>query len=115
MGQEQAIHPVRIVGGHPDERMAEAIHPVVEDAHWGRAYASRPYVRPGEPYATYRPAYRHGWESRARYGEFSWQDVEADIERDWETRRDPTDLPWREARHAVRDAWDRLGAAVALR
>jgi hypothetical protein len=104
---------VRIVGGHPDDSVARQIQPVVEDAHWRKAFAGRPYVKHAEPYSTYRPAYRHGWESRGRYGEFAWDEVEADVERDWETRREPTDLPWGEAREAVRDAWDRVEANLS--
>jgi hypothetical protein len=108
----QSIHPVRIVGGHPDESVAERIHAVEEDAYWRAAFSRRPYVKAGEDYERYRPAYRHGWESRGRYGEFDWEDVEADVERDWETRRDGSELPWALARSAVRDAWDRIDKIV---
>src|SRR5262249_30079252 len=73
-------------------------------------YATRPYVRKGSRYEEYRPAYRYGWETRGRYTGKSFDEVEPELRAGWEkSKANKGQLAWARARHAVRDAWDRLG------
>lgn len=97
-----------VAGGLAGKGAAEAINPTIEDEYWRRTYATRPYVTPGSEYDTYRPAYQYGWESYARFQGRRFEDVEADLRRDWEARPDNR-LAWEDAREAVRDAWGRVG------
>jgi uncharacterized protein YcfJ len=70
-----------IAGAAAGNKAAEAINPTVEDAYWRENYRTRHYVDRSLPYSYYEPAYRYGWESRARLGNRSYQEVERDLER----------------------------------
>jgi hypothetical protein len=96
-----------VAGGLAGKGAAEAINPTLEEEYWRRNYAGRPYVSPGAEYESYRPAYQYGWESYTRYEGRRFDEVEADLRREWEQRPE-RDLSWDDARHAVRDAWDRV-------
>jgi len=96
-----------IAGGLAGKGAAEAINPTVEDEYWRKTYSTRPYVSSGSNYDAYRPAYQYGWESYAQYQGRKFDDVESDLRRDWEGRRDNR-MGWDNAREAVRDAWHRV-------
>ena len=72
-----------LVGGLAGKTAAEAVNPSVEDAYWRENYRTRPYVKEGSPYETYRAAYAAGWEARGRYGELNWEGVEPRLREDW--------------------------------
>ena len=95
-----------VVGGIAGKNTAEEVNPTVEDAYWRENYASRPYATADRGYEYYQPAYRYGWESRARYQGKQFDEVESDLQRDWNAQR-PTKMEWNEARGAIRDAWQR--------
>ncbi len=101
-----------IVGGLAGHSIAESIDPTAEDAYWREHYASRPYHEPTHSYDEYAPAYRHGWESRARYPDRRFEEVESDLGRDWEKVKAHSHLTWDRARHATRDAWERIEHAA---
>ncbi len=86
--------------------------PVVEDAYWRDNYASRPYVTSGAAYDQYQPAYTYGADSYSKYPGKSFDDVEADLGRDWNTARGKSSLDWDNAKHATRDAFHRVSNAV---
>jgi hypothetical protein len=104
-----------IVGGLAGKSIAESIDPTAEDAYWRDNYASRPYYDSSHTYDDYAPAYRHGWESRARYTDKTFEDVEPDLRRDWDSVKADSRLSWDRARHATRDAWDRIENTVSGR
>lgn len=91
---------------------AEAVNPTVEDAYWSANYLQRDYVERNRPYADYQPAYRYGWESRARLGDRPFRDIESDLERGWGEARGLSKLDWAQAKHATGDAWRRLEGRV---
>ena len=73
-----------------------------------RHHKTRPYVDQNSTYDDYRPAYQYGWESRARHADKSFDEVESDLGRNWETAKAKSKLSWDKAKHATRDAWDRV-------
>lgn len=97
-----------VAGGLAGKAIAETIDPTREDAYWKENYLKRPYAERGASYETYRPAYQHGWEAREKYPDREFDDVEADLERDWQTKQSNAGLPWTKAKPATRDAWDRI-------
>jgi hypothetical protein len=101
-----------VAGGLGGKAAAETVNPTLEDTWWRQNYGERPYARKSEPYETYQPAYRYGWEARMMHGDSSWGEVEADLERGWAQARGQSNLVWKDARHAVRDAWDRIGPPI---
>jgi len=101
-----------VAGGFAGKAIAEQIDPTVETAHWREHYAERDYVRAGEPYEMYEPAYRYGWEARGRYPERSWEQVEPELGSEWNAYRGKSSLGWDRAKHASRDAWHRIERAI---
>ena len=97
-----------VAGGYAGKAVAESIDPTAEDAYWRENYKSRSYIEPDTEYDVYRPAYQHGWEARSRNPDRSFDDLESDLERDWETSRGESNLEWNRARLASRDAFDRI-------
>jgi hypothetical protein len=86
--------------------------PVAEDAYWRENYAGRDYVAAGTSYDDYSPAYRYGVDAYSRFPDRKFDDVEADLGRDWGTARGRSSLEWDRAKHATRDAWQRLSDNV---
>lgn len=100
-----------VVGALAGRGMANAIDPKAEDVYWRDNYASRPYVA-GGTYDDYGPAYAHGVNAYGQYADRRFEDVDADLERDWATSRGTSSLDWDRARPASRDAWQRLSDRV---
>ena len=98
-----------VAGGLGGKAAAESVNPTLEDTWWRDNYAERPYIRKGEPYDTYRPAYQYGWQARMMHGDRQWEDIEGDLESGWLKSRGDSKLEWSDARHAAKDAWDRVG------
>lgn len=101
-----------VAGGLAGKGIAEQIDPTREDAYWRDEYANRDYYEDGVAYDSYAPAYQYGWESRARYSDKSWADVEPELQQGWESQHTSSDLKWKKARRASRDAWDRIERAA---
>ena len=97
-----------VAGGLVGKGVAEQVNPTVEETYWRENFASRPYVTEGAAHEDFAPAYRYGWESRARYPDKTFDDVELDLKRDWEREKGESRLTWVDAKPAVRDAWDRV-------
>lgn len=86
--------------------------PAEEDAYWRDNYTGRPYVESGSPYDDYAPAYRYGVDAYSRYPNRQFDEVEPELSRDWGTARGRSTLEWERAKHATRDAWQRLSDKV---
>jgi hypothetical protein len=102
-----------IVGGLAGKGVAESIDPTAEDAYWRNEYPNRPYYDRASSYDEYAPAYRYGWESRARYADRDFDQVENDLGRGWDSAKAHSRLTWDRAKFATRDAWERVGHAFS--
>ncbi len=98
-----------IVGGLAGKSVAETLDPSLEDAYWRVNFADRPYVAAGSTYDDYGPAYGYGVASYGRYQGRSFDELEANLARDWSSARGASNLDWALARNAARDAWTRAG------
>ena len=96
-----------IAGGLAGKGVGEVIDPTTEDNWLRENFESRPYVKKGESFDTYHPAYRYGGEAESRYQGRTFDEVEHDLKRDWGTAKDHGGLAWGHAREAVKDAFDR--------
>lgn len=98
-----------VVGGLLGKSTAEAFDPTVEDAYWRENYSSRPYIQSGRTYYDYQPAYRTGYEAYNRYRDQgkNYDEVEPELQREYESNYRDTPVGWNDARNATRDAWDR--------
>jgi hypothetical protein len=101
-----------IVGGLAGKGVAEKIDPTVEDDYWRQEYSKRPYVERGTLYEEYQPAYRTGYEGYTRHPGKTFEEVEADLQRDYERSKGNTRVGWDKAKYATRDAWHRVERAI---
>jgi uncharacterized protein YcfJ len=97
-----------IAGAMGGRVAAENLNPEDEDAYWRENYYKFEYVEPGERYEDYEPAYRYGREAHLRFPSQRFDEIEAELERDWDSTRGQSRLAWDRARRPVRDAWDRI-------
>jgi len=100
------------VGGGAGHEIAEHIDPTAEDAYWRENWSARPYYSSDWTYDDYAPAYRYGWESRARYPDRTFDSAESDLRTGWDRFKLKSRLAWDKAKYATRDAWDRIDSKV---
>lgn len=100
-----------IVGGLAGKGVAEAIDPTLEDAYWRDHYSDRTYVEHGANYDDYGPAYGLGTDGVVRNPGRTFDEAEPDLSRRWTAGSGTSTLTWDRARHAARDAWDRVSAS----
>ncbi|HAZ46093.1 MAG TPA: hypothetical protein DDW76_12125 [Cyanobacteria bacterium UBA11369] len=101
-------------GGLAGKSVAETIDPTEEDAYWRDNYTSEPYVEPGVGYDDYAPAYRTGYDAFPRYygtGK-NYDEIEPELQREYETNRGNSNLTWEKAKHATRAAWDKVERTI---
>ena len=93
-----------VVGKQPQK----PVDPMAEELYWREHFAGEPYFD-GSQYAfdDYLPAWRTGWEGKAKYVGRGFADVERDLEQDWNWNRGKSRLLWQQARDAVRAAFER--------
>ena len=113
-----------LVGGVAGKGVAEQIDPTEEHNHWRKIYKDEPYGPDHgnarkyddddqEYNERYGPAYQYGWESYGREHEArggkprSFDDIDADLGRDWDKHRGENDLTWDQARDATRASYER--------
>ncbi|WP_242065312.1 YsnF/AvaK domain-containing protein [Trichocoleus sp. FACHB-262] len=99
-----------VAGGLVGKSAAESVDPTVEDDYWRNNYNSRPYVEPGHTYDDYKPAYQTGYEGYGLHANTGrkFDEIEPDLRNHYETRQGNAGLGWDKAKHAARDAWDKV-------
>lgn len=97
-----------VVGGLAGKGVAEAIDPTQEDAYWRDHFSDRPYVESGSSYNDYGPAYGLGVDAFTRNPGRTFDEVEPEMSGQWTTDHSASSLKWDRARHAARDAWNRI-------
>ena len=102
-----------VAGGLAGKGVAEQIDPTVEDAYWRDEYANRAYYDRAQPYERYQSAYRTGYEGFGRYPGKTYEQVEMDLQRDYEKGRGDKGMTWENAKQATRDAWNRVKDSVS--
>jgi hypothetical protein len=100
-----------VAGGLAGKGAAEKIDPTVEDGYWRTNYSKRAYAVKNAPYDTYQPAYRAGYEGFIRHPGKRYEEVESELQRDYEKSRGNSSLSWDNAKLATRDAWRRVEEA----
>ena len=95
-----------------DRGKAHALDHDQEDAYWSERHTREPYYDPQRSYEDYAPAYRLGWESRAKYDNGTYDRYEPAFGNDWDRVKGTSRLSWEEAKHATRAAWHRVERAL---
>ncbi|MDX1952405.1 MAG: hypothetical protein SFY81_09480 [Verrucomicrobiota bacterium] len=103
-----------IAGGLAGKGAAEAVNPTREDAYWRENYTSQPWVERNYTYDDYQPAFRTGYEGYSKYGGSgkTYDQVEPELQRNWESTRGNSRLGWDKAKNATRAAWHRVERAL---
>lgn len=101
-----------VSGGLAGKGAAEALNPTAEHEYWRIESRTRPYFTADATYEEFAPAYQLGWESYGRHQGKTFNDVQAELSRDWDTRRGESTLGWNHAKHAAQDAWQRAEEAA---
>ena len=101
-----------IAGGLAGKGAAEMIDPTAEEAYWRDNYSSRSYVKSGETFDDYGPAYRYGVDSYGRHKGRTFEQAEPELMRDWEHAKGKSGLTWENAKHATRESWQRVSDSV---
>ena len=97
-----------VAGGVAGKTIAESIDPAAEEAYWRETYLTRPYVNREATFNEYRPAYSYGVDAHRRYEGQSFEQAEPELMRDWDRVKGMSSLTWEDAKHAVRDSWQRV-------
>ena len=96
-----------VAGGVAGKGAAGVVNPQAGDTYWESAYKDRPYFSANLGYEDYKPAYQLGY-NRAHGHGGSFDQAEPELRNDWEAAKGGSKLTWDEARHPVRDAWERI-------
>ena len=83
-----------VAGGYAGKGIGELIDPTTEDNWLRENFSGRPYVKQGETFDTYHPAYHYGAEAESSTGAGASPNIERDLERDWESRQDRGNMTW---------------------
>lgn len=92
--------------------LAEAVNPTEYNGYFEKNYKNTPYYVSGSEWRDYEPAYKYGYDTYGQYRGRNFQDVESELERNWESTKANSRLAWSEAKGAVRDGWHRIENAM---
>ncbi len=102
-----------IAGGLAGKGVAEGMDPTVEDAYWRDNHTKASYYDRNLSYDDdYAPAYRYGYESRAKHADRKFEDIENDLSAGWDRTKGKSRLGWEKAKMATRDAWHHVEHAL---
>ncbi len=97
-----------VLGAKAGDSIAEAVNPTEYNQHFQTQYKSAPYYTSGREWSDYEPAYKYGYDTYGQYRGQKFDDIEGDLERNWDSTRANSRLAWNEARDAVRDGWHHI-------
>lgn len=99
-------------GAKAGDAIAEAVNPTEYNRHFEGQYREAPYYSAGREWNDYEPAYKYGYDTYGQYRGQRFEDVENDLERNWDATKANSRLAWTEARGAVRDGWHHIERAM---
>ena len=92
--------------------MAEAVNPTEYNTYFEKSYKSAPYYVSGSEWRDYQPAYKYGYDTYGQYAGRKFEDVQNELERNWDSAKANSRLAWNEAKGAVRDGWHHIERAM---
>ena len=101
-----------VINAKTDDSIAEAVNPTEYNSYFEKNYTSAPYYVGGSEWRDYKPAYQYGYDTYGQYRGQRFEDVENDLERNWDATKANSRLAWTEARGAVRDGWHHIERAM---
>lgn len=102
-----------VAGGFAGKGIADLVDPEMEERYWRENWQGRSYIDGGFTYdQDYGPAYRYGVDAYTRFPERRYDEIETDLSAGWTGARGESRLDWDRARHATRDAWQRVSDTI---
>lgn len=101
-----------MLGGGAGDSLAESVNPTVYEEHFKSVYTNAPYFNAGHLWSDYEPAYKLGYDAYGTRAGRSFDDINADLERDWDSTRGTSRLAWSDARNAAIDGWHYIDNAM---
>ena len=102
-----------VAGGMGGKLVADMVDPQLEDEFWRKNWSDRKYVDGGFTYdQDWAPAYRYGVDTYTRFPDRSYDELEPELSSRWLEARGESRLDWDRARHASRDAWQRVSDTI---
>jgi hypothetical protein len=93
-----------VAGGYAGKGVGEMIDPTEHDDWLRNNFDYRPYVKKGDTFDTFKPAYRFGGRAEAKYGDSGLDLTDKELQKEWEAENK---MPWTKACDAVKDGYDR--------
>jgi hypothetical protein len=100
-----------VVGALAGKGLAKTADLAEEEKYWRSNYSTRPYAS-GASYDDYGPAYTYGASAHEKYPGRPYDEIEPELRSGWAGSRGSSSLEWDHARHATRDAWQRISDRV---
>jgi uncharacterized protein YcfJ len=94
-----------LLGAGAGGSLAEAVNPTVYEEHFKSVYMNAPYYAAGRDWSDYEPAYNLGYNAYGTRAGRTFDDIDADLQRDWDSTRGNSRLSWSDARSAALDGW----------
>lgn len=94
-----------VLGAKAGDSVAEAVNPTEYSRRFENTYQTAPYYKAGSTWNDYQPAYQYGYSTFGQYRGQRFEDVEPQLERDWDNAKATSRLAWHDAKDAVRDGW----------
>jgi hypothetical protein len=95
-----------VVGGYAGKEVGEMIDPTTDDDWLRDHFDSRPYVKKGDRFEDYSPAFRYGALAESRHGDAGLDLTDENLQREWESIRE-NQMSWERAQPAIKDGYDR--------
>ena len=92
--------------------IAEAVNPTEYNSHFESNYQAAPYYQAGNEWKDYQPAYKYGYDTYGQYQGQRFEDVETNLEQNWNATKADSRLAWSDAKGAVRDGWHHIERAM---
>jgi len=101
-----------VLGAKAGDAIAEAVNPTEYISTFENSYRNAPYYSAGREWNDYQPAYQYGYDTYGQYRGQRFEDVEDQLERNWDATRANSRLAWSEASGAVKDGWHHIERAL---
>jgi uncharacterized protein YcfJ len=101
-----------MLGAKAGGSVAEAVNPTEYNKYFESNYRNAPYYSAGRDWNDYEPAYKYGYDTYGQYRGQRFEDVEPQLERDWNSTKANSRLAWNEAKGAVKEGWHHIERAL---
>lgn len=97
-----------VLGAKAGDGIAKSVNPTEYQDHFQAKYRNTPYYTAGRAWRDYEPAYRYGYDTFDQYRGRRFDEIDGELQRNWDATRADSRLQWNEAKQAVRDGWHHI-------